>query len=294
VSPTPAPPAPTSKARPAKAATRPKAKPKKRKRARPNPSIAWARRLARYRPRLLEDTLDALSGLYGRQVWQRRLDPTSELILTILTQSTADVNAEQAFVALRKAYPSGLASEHHEPGVGWGGDGLPDGPPPDWAAVEMAPVEELMNVIRPAGLHTQKAPRIQATLRKIREEHGDHSLEFLGDMPPLAARDWLTSIPGIGKKTASVLLLFCFDQPLMPVDRHVERVSKRIGLLPAKVPAELAHDHFLAMLAATPERSYETHVLLIHHGRAICQARSPKHELCPIRDRCRFVDPKAP
>ena len=273
---------------------RPTAKPKKRKRAKPNPSIAWARRLARYRPRLLEDTLDRLSELYGRQVWQRRLDPTSELILTILTQSTADVNAEQAFVALRAAYPSALAAEHHEPGVGWGGDGLPDGPPPDWAAVEAAPVEELMAVIRPAGLHTQKAPRIQATLRKIREEHGDHSLEFLGDMTPFEARDWLTSIPGIGKKTASVLLLFCFDQPLMPVDRHVERVAKRIGLLPAKAPAELAHDHFIAMLAASPERSYETHVLLIHHGRAICQARSPKHELCPIRDRCRFVDPRAP
>jgi endonuclease-3 len=151
-----------------------------------------------------------------------------------------------------------------------------------------------MSIIRPAGLHTQKAPRIQATLRKIREERGDHSLEFLGDMGPLAARDWLTAIPGIGKKTASVLLLFCFDQPLMPVDRHVERVSKRIGLLPPKAPPDLAHEHFLAMLAATPERSYETHVLLIHHGRAICHALRPQHELCPIRDRCRFVDPKAP
>ncbi len=80
----------------------------------------------------------------------------------------------------------------------------------------------------------------------------------------------------------------------MPVDRHVERVAKRIGLLPAKALPDLAHDAFLAMLADTPDRSYETHVLLIHHGRAICQARSPKHELCPIRDRCRFVDPKAP
>ena len=276
----------TTTATPSAAKPRPKAKPKKRKRAKPNPSIAWARRLARYRPGLLDDTLNRLSELYGRQVWQRRLDPTSELILTILTQSTADVNAEQAFVALRAAYPSGLAAEHHEPGVGWGGDGLPDGAPPDWAAVEAAPVEELMSVIRPAGLHTQKAPRIQATLRKIREERGDHSLEFLGDMEPLAARDWLTAIPGIGKKTASVLLLFCFDQPLMPVDRHVERVSKRIGLLPPKAPPDLAHEHFLAMLAATPERSYETHVLLIHHGRAICQARKPKCTKCPLRELC--------
>jgi endonuclease-3 len=278
---------------PAKPRPRPKAKPK-RKRAKPDPAIAWAKRIARYRPRLLDDTLDALGDLYGPQVWRRRLDPTSELILTILTQNSADINAEKAFVALRVAYPSGLADEIHEPGAGWGGEGLPPGAPPDWDAVENAPLPELIDVIRPGGLAPTKAPRLQATLRRIREERGDHSLEFLGSMAPIAARDWLTTIPGIGKKTASVLLLFCFNQPLMPVDRHVERVAKRIGLLPAKASPDLAHDQFIAMLAGEPERSYETHVLLIHHGREICQARSPKHDLCPIRGRCRFVDPKAP
>jgi endonuclease III len=267
---------------------------RKRRRAKPDPALAWARRLARYRPRLLDDTLDALGTLYGRPVWERRLDATSELILTILTQNSADINAEKAFVALRAAYPSGLPSEHHAPGIGWGGPGLPDGAPPDWAAVEGAELTELIDVIRPGGLAPTKAPRLQATLRRIREQRGDHSLEFLGEMAPLAARDWLTSIPGIGKKTASVLLLFCFNHPLMPVDRHVERVAKRVGLLPAKLPADASHDYFLAMLAGSPERTYEAHVLLIHHGRVICQARSPKHELCPIRDRCRFVDPKAP
>ena len=278
-----------------KAAAKPKAKPKRKvKRGRPDPALAWARRLARYRPRLLEDTLDALSSIYGRQIWRRRLDPTSELILTILTQNSADINAEKAFVALRVAYPSGLAEEIHDPGAGWGGEGLPPGSPPDWAAVEAAPIAELIDVIRPGGLAPTKAPRLQATLRKIREERGDHSLEFLGELTPIAARDWLTTIPGIGKKTASVLLLFCFNQPLMPVDRHVERVAKRIGLVPPKAHPDLATDQFNAMLAAAPERTYEAHVLLIHHGRAICQARSPKHELCPIRDRCRFVDPKAP
>jgi endonuclease-3 len=278
-----------------KATSRAKPRPKRKaKRRRPDPALAWARRLARYRPRLLEDTLDALTSIYGPQLWRRRLDPTSELILTILTQNSADINAEKAFVALRNAYPSGLAEEIHEPGVGWGGEGLPPGAPPDWTAVENAPIEELIDVIRPGGLAPTKAPRLQATLRKIREERGNHSLEFLGEMEPLAARDWLTTIPGIGKKTASVLLLFCFNQPLMPVDRHVERVAKRIGLVPAKALPDLATDQFNAMLAAAPERTYETHVLLIHHGRAICQARSPKHELCPIRHRCRFVDPKAP
>ena len=273
--------------------TRPKAKPK-RKRAKPDAAVAWAKRIARYRPRLLEDTLDALRDLYGPQVWRRRLDPTSELILTILTQNSADINAEKAFVALRAAYPSGGDQEIHEPGAGWGGEGLPPGAPPDWVAVENAPLPQLVDVIRPGGLAPTKAPRIQATLRRIREERGDHSLEFLGAMAPLDARDWLTTIPGIGKKTASVLLLFCFNQPLMPVDRHVERVSKRIGLLPAKAPADLAHDQFIAMLAGAPERSYETHVLLIHHGRELCHARNPKHDLCPIRGRCRMVDPKAP
>ena len=267
--------------------TKPRPKPKRKtKRRKPDPAIAWARRLARYRPRLLEDTLDALTSIYGPQVWRRRLDPTSELILTILTQNSADINAEKAFVALRAAYPSGLAEEIHEPGVGWGGGGLPPGAPPDWAAVEAAPIAELIDVIRPGGLAPTKAPRLQATLRRIREERGNHSLEFLGEMAPLAARDWLTMIPGIGKKTASVLLLFCFNQPLMPVDRHVERVAKRIGLVPPKAHPDLATDQFNTMLAATPERTYETHVLLIHHGRAICQARKPKCEVCPLLAHC--------
>lgn len=260
----------------------------------PDPAKAWASRIRRYRPGLPRYVLENLGARYGSPVWERRLDPTSELVLTILTQNTADVNAEKAFQRLREAYPGAGPVETHNPGIGWGGEGLEPGVAPDWDAVERAPVEELIDVIRPGGLAPQKAPRIQATLRRIREERGDHSLEFLGEMDPLAARDWLTSIPGIGKKTASVLLLFCFNQPLMPVDRHVERVAKRIGLIPAKAPADAAHDQFIAMLAGAPERSYETHVLLIHHGRAICQARSPKHELCPVRERCRFIDPKAP
>src|SRR4029078_10102808 len=107
--------------------------------------------------------------------------------------------------------------------------------------VEFARSEELRDSIRPAGSAPQKGPRIQASLRKIREERGDHSLEFLGDMTALEARDWLTGVNGIGKKTASVVLLFCFGLPLVPIDRHVERVMKRVGLLPPKVLDEPAH-----------------------------------------------------
>jgi endonuclease-3 len=293
--PTPDPPRFPMKAPPAAAKAtrrRPTQRRPTRRRVKPDPVKAWTRRLARYRPGLVGDTLDALSTIYGRPVWERRLDPTSELVLTILTQNTADINAEGAFEALRRAYPSGLPTEVHRPGAGWGGRGLPEGAPPDWMRIETAPLSELIDVIRPGGLGPQKAPRIQAALRRIREETGSHSLEFLGRMPALEARDWLTGIDGIGKKTASVILLFCFELPLMPVDRHVERVSKRIGLLPPKATADQAHDMFLAMLE--PDQMYEAHVNLIHHGRAICHARNPEHERCPVRARCRFVDPKAP
>src|SRR3954468_17058148 len=266
------------------AASKPiKRRPRKRKFS--DPGRTWAKTLERYRPGLVPFVLDGLATLYGRPTWQRRLDPTSELILTILTQNSADTSAEAAFEALRARYPGGGEVQAHNPGAGWGGEGLPDGVAPDWGAIEFAPLPELVETIWIGGLGPQKAPRIQATLRKIREERGDYSLEFLGDLAPLAARDWLSSIPGISKKTSPVPLLFCFNQPLMPVDRHVERVSKRIGLLPPKALPDLAHDQFLAMLAGSPERTYETHVLLIHHGRELCQARSPKHDLCPIRHR---------
>jgi endonuclease III len=236
--------------------------------------------------------LAELAGLYGTPVWERRLDPTSELILTILTQNSADVNAEKAFEALRVRYPSTAASERGALGAGWGGKGLTEAPPPDWSAVEHASLEELIDVIRPGGLAPQKAPRIQRTLRRLQDERGDYSLEFLGDLPALEARDWLTSIDGIGKKTASILLLFCFGRPLMPVDRHVERVSKRIGLIPPKATADQAHELYLAMLE--PDQMYEGHVNLIQHGRKLCHALRPDCAHCPIAPRCRYVDRRAP
>jgi endonuclease-3 len=265
---------------------------KRKKRRAPDPVKAWVRKLDRTRPDLIRDVLDGLASIHGHPSWERRLDPTSELILTILTQNSADTNAEKAFEALRAAYPSGLAEERHIPGPGWGGEGLSDGAPPDWDAVERAPIQELVDAIRPGGLANQKAPRLQATLRTIREARGDYSLEFLGDMAPLDARAWLTAIDGIGKKTASVLLMFSFGMPLMAVDRHVERVSHRVGLIPPKASADDAHDLYLALLQ--PDEMYEAHVNLIRHGRVICHARNPEHDICPLRARCRFVDPKAP
>lgn len=243
--------------------------------------------------------MEQLDAHYGTPVWARVHDPTSELVLTILTQNTADVNAEHAFDRLRAAYPAAPSDTDvtvaTDPSIvtrpGWGGKGWQDAGTPDWQAVEDAPLDELIEVIRPGGLAPQKAPRIQASLRRIREERGDHSLEFLGDMTALDARDWLTSMPGIGRKTASVVLLFSFGLPLMPVDRHIERVALRIGLIPPKTTADDAHEMFLRMLE--PDEMYPAHVGLITHGRRICHARNPECDRCPIAPRCRYVDRKA-
>lgn len=289
------------------------AKPRRRS---PDPAVAWRRRLDRTRPGIVLDVLDRLVVLHGRPRRERRLHATSELVLTILSQNTSDLNSERAFQALRDRYPAPEApiEIHRVPAAGgsvrtaggsvrtadspdlapdgWGGVGLDPGRPPDWLAIESAPVDELVATIRSGGLAEQKAPRIQAALRTIREARGDHALDFLAELPAREARDWLTRIPGIGPKTASVVLLFCFGTPLMPVDTHIERVSKRLGLLPAGASLALAHEAWLELVPE--ERMYETHVNLIRHGRTICAARRPRHDACPLADRCRFLDPRAP
>ncbi len=269
-----------------------------KRRLKPGPeqvARAWARKLARQRPGLVDFVLDSLAAAYGRPMWRPRLDPTSELILTILSANSADVNAEVAFESLRAAYPSAPpppgAPSQPRSFPGWGGRGLPDLPPPDWSAVEVAPLSQLTDVIRPGGLANQKAPRIQAALTALRTSGGSYSLEFLAARSPLEARDWLAAIPGIGKKTASVVLLFGFGLPLMPVDRHVHRVSRRVGLIGPKVDPDQAHDLYLELL--TPGQMYEAHVSLIEHGRRTCHAQRPDCEHCPLAPRCRYFDPKA-
>jgi endonuclease-3 len=279
----------------------------RRRRKPPDPAVAWAKRLQRTRPGLIGWVFERLAETYGHPVRTPVHDPTTELVLTILSQNSADVNAEKAFESLRRRYPSSpsqAAAALAEPAYpmaepspkvnrpGWGGSGLEDALAPDWSAVERAPLPELIDAIRPGGLAPQKAPRIQAALRSLRERHGDYSLDFLDGAPALEARAWMTQIPGIGRKTASVVLLFAFGTPLMPVDRHVERVSKRIGLIPRKATADQAHEMFLAMLP--PELMHEAHVNLITHGRLTCHARRPACERCPVAARCRYLDPKAP
>ncbi len=234
---------------------------------RADPAATWVKGLKRRRPNLVSDLLAGLAGLYGVPRWKPRLDPMSELVTTILSQNTSDVNAARAFSALRARYA-------------------------DWAEVEAAPVRQIASVIKSGGLADQKAPRIKAALKATRLQSGNYDLSFLKEMEPLAARDWLTAIPGIGPKTASIVMLFCFGVPLMPVDTHVERVSKRIGLIPPKASLAFAHDAWLHLVE--PNRMYEAHVALIRHGRGHCKALRPQCESCPVRTRCRYANRRAP
>lgn len=269
---------------------------RKKRRAKPDPVKTWVKRLDRTRPGLMDDTLTALRQMYGTPTWQRVYDPTSELVLTMLSANSADINAEKAFDLLCRHWPAPGSREDEGKAPkfrsGWGGVGISEASA-DWAAVEFADIGELTDVIRPGGLANQKAPRIQAALRHIREQRGDYSLEFLGGLTPPDALAWLTQVNGIGRKTASVVLLFSFGMELMPVDRHIERVSMRIGLIPTRIANDgLMHDMLQAQLPAG--RVHEAHVNLITHGRQTCHAQRPEHERCAIADRCRYFNPKAP
>ncbi|MEA2677325.1 MAG: endonuclease [Chloroflexota bacterium] len=274
-----------------------KSKPKSKRRAKPDPVKTWVKRLDKTRPNLMTDTLDALRTMYGRPTWGRIYDPTSELILTMLSANSADIGAEKAFNQLCRHWPAPGSTPRGDGAApifrtGWGGVGISEGVA-DWAAIEFADIAELTDVIRIGGLANQKAPRIQAALRHIREQRGDYSLEFLGGLTPPDALAWLTQVNGIGRKTASVLLLFSFGMPLMPVDRHIERVAIRIGLIPKKIAkAEQMHD--MLQMQLTADNVHEAHVNLITHGRQICHSQRPEHERCAIADRCRYFNPTAP
>lgn len=184
---------------------------------------------------------------YGEPEQPREMSGVDWVIETILSQNTNDVNRDKAFRKLKQKY----------------GD--------DYKTIEDAPVEELIETIRIAGLAPTKAERIQEALRVIREEAEEYSIEFLGDMSVEQAKGWLTEIPGIGPKTAAVILCFHFKMPVFPVDTHVHRLAKRYGLVPENASREKAHD--ILEEKVPDDIKYSFHRLLIEHGRRECMAR---------------------
>ncbi len=196
---------------------------------------------------------------YGRVPQQPSGAPVTELVLTLLSQHTSDHNSGQAMHRLLERFPT-------------------------WRDVIEAPTAEVEEAIRPGGLAPTKAPRLQALLAEVAARRPDFDLCQLASMPLDEAKVWLRSLPGVGPKTAACVLLFALGRPALPVDTHVERVAKRLGLVPAKAPAERAHDLLEQTLA--PHEVYAFHVDLIQHGRRTCHARSPQCTRCPLLSRC--------
>lgn len=198
---------------------------------------------------------------YGEPEWCRRQEPVAQLVNTILSQQTTSANRQQAFDRLRDRFP-------------------------DWDMLMEAPLDEVREAIRPAGLANQKAPRIQNALHYIRHERGELNLDFLADLPVDQAKAWLTEIKGVGPKTAAIILLFTFGRPAFPVDTHVHRVTKRLGLIGPKVSAAKAHEVLEAIVP--PDKYYPFHKNLIQHGREVCRARTPRCHICPLQEYCDY------
>ncbi|HEY8172041.1 MAG TPA: endonuclease III [Dehalococcoidia bacterium] len=211
------------------------------------------------RPLTPEEIISRLDAAYGTLPLRPHGDATAELILTVLSQNTSDHNSGRAFIRLLNEFD-------------------------DWDAIAKGSVKKIERAIQPGGLAPTKAPRIQAILREVYARRGSYDISFLRDLPLEGAREWLTSLPGVGPKTAACVLLFALGRPALPVDTHVHRVAKRLGLVPEKSTAEQAAALLEKMVQ--PEDVYAFHIQLIKHGRRTCSAQRPKCGECVLGDRC--------
>ena len=209
----------------------------------------------------LEEVMNLLRREYGVPSREKREEPLESLIQVILSQNTNDKNRDRAYSELMKKFSG--PKEIMESGV-----------------------DEISDVISVAGLHNTKAERIKGALEKIKEENGKLSLEFLDDMDVEEAKKWLRKLPGVGPKSAAVVLNFTFGKNAFPVDTHVLRVSKRLGLVPEDTSRSKAHR--LLEKAVPGKRMHEFHINLIRHGRKICKARSPACDICTLSEICQY------
>jgi endonuclease III len=231
------------------------------------PSAAEWRKPA---PRRVRAIRDRLRLVYGRPLAPPHGHPIAELILTVLSQSTNDRNRDVAYLALRERFP---------------GD--------TWVRVRDAPVDEVEQAIRPGGISKIKSARIKAILRAISDvprppdappPDGTPTLDWLASQPVAEAQRYLTSLPGVGRKTAACVLLFAFGMHDVPVETHVSRVGTRLALFRPGAPFEELHD---VMLDITPVgEELELHVNLLRHGRRTCVARRPACGECALLRMC--------
>jgi endonuclease-3 len=213
-------------------------------------------------PRRTKRVLDALERRYGRPRPKRRLDPLSELVLTILSQNTSDTNRDRAFEDLRARFRT-------------------------WDEVADAPRPAIERAIRKGGLARIKSGVIRDVLRRVRAEIGRMDLDHLRRLPMEQGRRWLLGFRGVGAKTAACVLLFSCGHPAFPVDTHVHRIARRLGWIPDKASADEAH--LLLEASIPPRRRLAAHVNLITLGRELCRARRPACPECPLHRICRHA-----
>jgi len=203
---------------------------------------------------------DTLVEHFGEPIFEGGDDPVDELIATILSANTNDANSGRAFAQLKSRFNN------------------------DWDAVCTASLDDIKQAIRPAGMYNQKAPAIVATLERVKADYGAYDLSHLAQMPAAEALAYLTSLPGVGHKTASIVILFCFNGAAFPVDTHIQRISQRIGISSRRASPEKIKRTWESLLP--PSTFYPLHINLIRHGRRICQALTPHCDQCPLQSIC--------
>ena len=206
-----------------------------------------------------ERIIEELSALYGIFEQTPRYNALDELIFTVLTQHTSDLNAERAFDRLRETIPT-------------------------WEEVMVADQQSIADSIFHGGMSNQKSKRIKDILAAILDRHGALEIDFLREYSLEVARDWLMELPGVGPKTAAVVMSFALGMPAFPVDTHIHRVSKRLGLIDEKTTADAAHAIMEGKVP--PELRFQLHMQLITHGRQICKARRPLCGECSLSVGC--------
>ncbi|GHA74041.1 endonuclease III domain-containing protein [Pontibacter akesuensis] len=210
-----------------------------------------------------QQTHELLNQAYKRLTLDSRRTPMHELVSTMLSHRTNHADEVKAYNTMLERFG-------------------------DWEGVMQADENELADAIQTTRYPGQKAPQIQQTLRRIQEKQGEINIDFLKDIPVEEAMEWLTSLPGVGLKTATLLLLFNFKKPVLPVDTHVFRVSQRVGLIGASVTANKAHALLLSMLPKDPVELFNFHKHLFWHGQRVCTFYSPKCEECVLQHICNY------
>ena len=213
--------------------------------------------------RRIRKILGLLNKAYGAPAPLRKSDPVDELVRTVLSQNTNDRNSLAAFDVLKKHFRS-------------------------WEGLLRTDTRRVAGLIKHAGLANIKAKRIKEVLTEIKRREGRISLAALQGMDVGEGLAYLRSLKGVGPKTAACVLLFSFGKPTMPVDTHIFRVSKRLGLIDPRLSIEDAHRVLSDMVPK--HLIYEFHLGIIEHGRRTCKAQNPGCGFCVLYNMCRFKD----